>query len=133
MYRRDGKLIEEKAGRQYQDDMTPARASQMRTKRMEGKQLPNTVQREEQKGKWTINRLWEEYKLQKAELKGLRTNKNRYELYLNIPYDNKEPCEIIQLDVDRLRINLLKTKSPQTVKHVLALLIPSNFRMSWQF
>ena len=122
MYRRDGKLIEEKAGRQYQDDMTPARASQMRTNRREGRQLPNTVQREEKKGKWTINRLWEEYNLQKAELKGLGPDKNRYELYLNTPYGNKEPCEIIQLDVDRLRINLLKTKSPQTVKHVLALL-----------
>jgi len=27
IYRRNGKLIEEKAGRQYQDDMTPARAA----------------------------------------------------------------------------------------------------------
>ena len=64
IYRRKGKLIEEKAGRQYQDDMTPARASKMRTNRIEGKQLSNTVQREIEKGKWTINRLWEEYTLQ---------------------------------------------------------------------
>ena len=122
IYRRKGKLIEEKAGRQYQDDMTPARASKMRTNRIEGKQLSNTVQREIEKGKWTINRLWEEYTLQKADLKGLRTDKNRYELYLQTPYGKKEPSEIIQLDVDRLRIKLSKIKSPQTVKHVLALL-----------
>ena len=37
VYRRTGKLIEEKAGRQYQDDMTPARAAALRIQRMEGK------------------------------------------------------------------------------------------------
>ncbi len=122
MYRKNGKLIEEKAGRQHQDDMTPARASKMRTNRIEGKQLPNTVQRELEKGKWTINRLWEEYTSQKNDSKGFRTDKNRYELYLQIPYGKMEPSEIFQLDVDRLRIKLSKIKSPQTVKHVLALL-----------
>ena len=35
---------------------------------------------------------------------------------------NQEPKEIIKLDTDRLRINLFKKRSPQTVKHVLALL-----------
>jgi hypothetical protein len=37
VYRRDGKLIEEKVGRQYQDDMTPARAAGIRAKRIEGR------------------------------------------------------------------------------------------------
>jgi len=32
IYRKDGRLIEEKAGRQFQDDMTAAKAAQMRTK-----------------------------------------------------------------------------------------------------
>ena len=31
VYRKDGKLVEEKAGRQFQDDMTPARAARLRT------------------------------------------------------------------------------------------------------
>jgi hypothetical protein len=35
-YRKRGKLIEEKAGRQFQNDMTPARAAQLRAKRIEG-------------------------------------------------------------------------------------------------
>jgi hypothetical protein len=30
-------MIEEKAGRQFQDDMTPARAVRIRAKRIEGK------------------------------------------------------------------------------------------------
>jgi integrase len=122
MYRRNAKLIEEKAGRQSTDDMTPARASAKRTARIEGKQLSNTSQRNANKGKWTVNRIWEEYKLQKAELKGLRQDENRYKLYLETKLGGKEPSQIIQLDIDRLRIKLLKTKSPQTVKHILALL-----------
>lgn len=40
-YKRDGKLTEEKAGRQYQDDMTPARAAEIRAQRIEGKQPKN--------------------------------------------------------------------------------------------
>ena len=121
-YRRAGKLTEEKAGRQFQDDMTPARASTMRSARIEGKQLSNSAKREEKKGRWTIDRLWKEYIRQKPDLKGIRTDANRYKNYIEKPFGKKEPGKIIQLDIDRLRINLLKTKSPQTVKHILALL-----------
>ena len=67
MYRKSGKLVEEKAGRQYQDDMTPARAAGMRSARLEGKQQSNVERRQaEQEAKqaernrWTITRLWQE-------------------------------------------------------------------------
>ena len=36
-YRRDGKEVEEPCGRQYQDDMTPARASRIRAEKIDGK------------------------------------------------------------------------------------------------
>ena len=39
-YRRDGKEFEEKAGRQFQDKMTPAKAARLRTECMEGKRWP---------------------------------------------------------------------------------------------
>ena len=129
MYRRNGKLIEEKAGRQYQDDMTPARAAGIRTSRIEGVELPNIERREAErvalnvaKDRWTITRLWDEYEFQKADSKSLRIDKIRFNLYLKNNFGSKEPQEIIQLDVDRLRIKLLKTLSPQSVKHILALL-----------
>jgi len=129
MYRRNGKLIEEKAGRQYQDDMTPARAAGIRAKRIESDELPNIERREAErvateaaKGRWTIGRLWKEYKAQKSDSKSLRIDKIRFEMYLENYFGSKEPQEIIQLDVDRLRINLLKKLSPQSVKHILALL-----------
>ena len=61
MYRRDGKLIEEKAGRQSTEDMTPARAANLRGTKIEGKRLSNTQQRTQAKfdkqqelDKWTI-------------------------------------------------------------------------------
>ena len=48
-YRKDGKETEEKAGRQFQDDMTPARAAQIRTQRIQGKQMTNEEKRRELK------------------------------------------------------------------------------------
>jgi integrase len=129
MYRRNGKLIEEKAGRQYQNDMTPAKASGIRTNRIEGVELPNIERREaervalnEAKDRWTVSRLWTEYESQKIDSKSLCVDKTRFNIYLKDDFGFKEPQGIIQLDVDRLRIRLLKKMSPQSVKHILALL-----------
>ncbi len=128
MYRKNGKQVHEKAGRQFQNDMTPARAAQIRVQRMQGG-LSNREKREAEKaekkaeaGKWTIDRLWQEYKSQKSNSKSLQTDNGRYCMYLQTLFGNKEPKDLIQLDVDRLRIKLLKSKKSQTVKHVLALL-----------
>ena len=84
VYRKVGKLIEEKAGRQFQDDMTPARAAQIRTMRVCGNQLSNKEQREAEKakeseeaGRWTIDKLWQEYKSQKFDSKSLQTDNGR--------------------------------------------------------
>ena len=129
MYRRDGRLIEEKAGRQYADDMTPAKAAGIRTRRMQGRELSNKARREAKKaaaqaeaGRWTINRLWREYKTQRSDSTSLRTDEGRYQNYIKPTFGSKEPRALIQLNVDRLRVNLLKKRKPQTVKHVLALL-----------
>jgi integrase len=129
MYRRDGKLVEEKVGRQFQDDMTPARAAQIRADRIRGTQLSNKArreairaQREEEINRWTIDRLWAEYASRKPDSKSLRTDRNRYENYIKPGFSDKEPKELIQLDVDRLRVKLLKMRRPQTVRHILALL-----------
>ena len=64
-YRKHGRLIEEKAGRQYQDDMTPAKAAGLRGQRIQSKDKTNEEQREEdrnkkkaEKGRYTIDKLW---------------------------------------------------------------------------
>jgi len=128
-YRQNGKQVEEKAGRQYQDDMTAAKAARIRASRIEGKQLSNSQRREaaeaEKKAdadRWTISKLWDAYKENRPDLKGIVTDENRYQKYIRPNFGAREPADLIPLDVDRLRLKLLKTKAPGTVKNVLELL-----------
>ena len=67
-YRKNGKLIEEKAGRHGQDSMSPARASLKRAERIDGKALSNKERRQAQEAakkaaheRWTFDRLALEY------------------------------------------------------------------------
>jgi integrase len=129
VYRKNGKQIDEKAGRQFQDDMTPARAAQARANRIQGKELSNKEQREAEKAareaekkRWTVSRLWDKYKGNNPKLKGIVTDQNRFEKHIEPKFGDKEPKDIIPLDVDRMRIKLLKKKAPGTVKNVLELL-----------
>jgi len=129
MYRKDGKQVHEKAGRQFQDDMTPSRAAGLRSERIEGKQLSNKEKREIEKAeksananRWTVDRLWETYKTNKPNLKGMHTYKSAYKLHIKPSFAIKEPKDILPLDVHRIKNNLLKIRSPQTVQHVLELL-----------
>ena len=128
-YTRKGKKIEERAGRQFQDDMTAARANALRMDRIKGKDPSNKQKRQlkaEQKlkeqGKYTIDKLWNEYKLNRTPGKSLDTDEGRYKKYIEPVFGRKEPKDLIKLDVDRVRIKLLKKLSPQSVKHVLNLL-----------
>lgn len=128
-YRQNKKMIEEKAGRQFQDAMTPAKASEMRSRRIDRKDAPNTEKRKElirlkveAEGKWSLDRLWKAYKTARPDIKGLQADEYRYNKHLLNAFGNQEPGEIRLLEVDRLRINLGKIRKPQTVKHVLNLL-----------
>ncbi|MBM4274496.1 MAG: site-specific integrase [Deltaproteobacteria bacterium] len=128
-YRKAGKMIEEKAGRQFQDDMTPARASRIRAERIEGKSLSRKEERTAREAekqaaanRWTFNRLWEEYKARRPGLKGLVTDENRYLNHIAPVFGDKEPQELAPFDVDRLRLKLSKTRQAGTVKNVLELL-----------
>jgi len=125
VFRRNGKLIEEKAGRQFVDDMTPARAAGIRTLKAQGDQPTNEERREaerEVKERWTISRLWREYKAGTPGLKGIVTDENRFSVHLEPLFGDKEPGELVPLDVDRLRVKMLKTHKPATVRNTLELL-----------
>ncbi|MGA8241704.1 MAG: hypothetical protein WB818_14120 [Desulfobacterales bacterium] len=63
-YRKGGKQIHEKAGRQFQDDMTPDRAAGLRARKIEGafpsnrqRRLTEKAAREAEQNRWTINSL----------------------------------------------------------------------------
>ncbi|MEA3427693.1 MAG: site-specific integrase [Thermodesulfobacteriota bacterium] len=129
IFKKDGKVYEEKAGRQYADDMTAARAAYIRAKRIEGKRKSRKEIREAAQAKkqaeadkWTVQKLFDAYIKGRAPGKSLTTDKGRYAKYLKKPFGDIEPKNILALDVDRLRIKLLKAKSPQTVLHILNLL-----------
>jgi integrase len=129
VYKQEGNTYEEKVGYQYKDNMTPARANRWRALRIEGKAKSKKQERDEAKakkkeeeGRWTIDRLWREYLSQKPDLKGIVTDRNRYNNYIKPAFGDKEPSEIAPLDVDRLRVRLSKKKAPGTVRNVLELL-----------
>jgi len=129
VYKKDGKVIEAKAGRQHANDMTPSKAERFRNNLIEGReQTPQEKRDAEQEARqaedsiYTISKLWTAYKEAKPNLKGIVTDQNRFDNHLDPAFGEKEPSELIPLDVDRLRLKLLKTKSPGTVKNVMELL-----------
>lgn len=128
VFKKNGKVHEEKVGRQYADAMTPAQAARMRSGRIEGKRVSPKELREARErrrraeaNKWTIDRLWNYYRRQRGDYATLRTDKSNYK-HLKRKFGDKEPKEVIQRDVDWLRFSLARRKKPQTVKHVLQLL-----------
>jgi integrase len=128
VFKKAGKVYEEKVGRQYADDMTPARANSIRAERIEGKRLSRKeirtekeAQKQAEAERWTLNRLWQEYTAHR-QLKGLAQDRSRFEHYIKPAWGNKEPHEIMPLEIDRLRLRILKDKAPQTLKNTLALM-----------
>lgn len=129
VFKRDGKVIEAVAGRQYRDKMTPARAAQYRSALIEGRQKTPQEKREAERkaqtselARWTIDKLWTEYEAGRRPGKALDVDRGRYERYIKPLFADLEPHEIVPLDVERLKRRLLKNLSPQTTKHVLNLL-----------
>jgi len=127
LFKRNGKLIEERIGRQYADKMTEAKAATARSDLIEGRRLTRKEEREleaarKKEKKWTIDRLSEAYFKNRSPGKSKSVDQSRYDKFLKSEFGKKQPKEIVKLDTDRIRRRLLKTKSPQTVKHVLNLL-----------
>ncbi len=122
VFKKDGKMYEEKVGRQYADQMTPARAAVLRSDFIEGRRITANKKKLQEKSRYTIDRLWEEYTKQRAQNANYNKDKNRYEKYVQPHFGKKEVHDIDPLSVDRVRLKYLKTHSPQTTKHILALL-----------
>lgn len=125
IFKKAGKVFEEKAGRQYADDMTAAKAARVRADRIEGRRESRKEIRETSKAlknRWTIEKLWTEYKENHPGLKGLAQDECRFKKHIEPSLGKKEPFELVPLDVDRIRIKLLKTMKPATVRNILELL-----------
>lgn len=125
---RAGKMVEEPVGKST-EKMTAAKASIIRAERMSGKTPSNREDRRQKekekqlaRGRWTIARLWDEYKNNKPGLKGIVTDENRFQNYLK-DFAGLTAEEITTQMVDTLRLKLTKAgKKAGTVKNVLELL-----------
>jgi len=125
VFKKDGKAYEEKVGRQYADDMTPAKANNIRADRIEGRRPSRKDLREGLKAAKlseakSIDWLWRKFKEDK-DLKGIAQDESRYNLYLFPHLGGKEPQEIEDEDIKKVK-KALKDKSPQHLKLTLALL-----------
>jgi integrase len=126
IFKKNGKVHEEKVGRQYENAMTPAKAARIRAERIEGKRPSRKEMREAAKAKakrYTISRLWEEFKKQKQdELKTFSDYSYDYHKYIDPTFGKKEPTEINPLDIDRFKRRTMKGKASSTIRNKLALL-----------
>ncbi len=121
-YHLNGKQIEEKVGRQYQNAMTPAKAARIRAQKIDGQLTPNTERREKQRSAPTIDQLFEQWKIGKAHLKSLSTVEYTYSKHLKEPFGSLRPEQIQSIDIERFKSNLLKSRSPRTVENILDIL-----------
>lgn len=125
VFKKNNKTHEEKAGRQYQDDMTAARAARIRASLIEGNRKSRPEIRAEEKAVseiMTINKIWGKYKEHHPHLKGLSQDECRFRLHIEPALGNRQPSELVPLDVDRIRLKLSKTAKPATVRNTLELL-----------
>jgi integrase len=124
----NGKMVEERVGRES-EGWTPARVNQERALRVSGKELSNQAKRDAaeaarkaEEDRPTIEKLWRQYDENNADRKIRRTDTGVFQNHLAEPFAEKTPDDLVTLDIDRIRINKLKTLSPQSVKHIISLL-----------
>ncbi len=127
-YRKNGKLISEKAGRASQN-WTPAKANALRGNKISGKVLSNAEKRDAEKAAeaqknacYTINRLWDAYCESNPDNKALHHDKRKFDLHLRDSIGKKNPAELLLLDVDRVRLALQKTGKRTQAARVLEIL-----------
>jgi len=131
VYRKDGKQIEEKAGRAGKDGMTASRASSLRGLRVKGVSPTNQERRTKKAaelGRMTIAKLWEVYETHRARRKGIAADRIRYNLHIDPVFGSKTPEEVDPLSLDRFRVSIAKKKSersglplsPVTVHHIIS-------------
>ena len=128
-YKKDSKLIEERAGRRSQG-WTAAKANRLRTERLAGKTGSNADQRsaelaekEFKKNRWTFCKIFDEYLASRPDLKGRANDVRRFNSYLEKGFAQKTPEEITYFDIERLKRGLAKKNlKPATVRHALEVL-----------
>lgn len=125
--KKNGQVIEERVGRQYADNMTPAKANNKRVAYIEGRETPKSIQRKNKK--WVFDDIFTEWKQHymltrkiKKESKSLRSDIGKYTNHLKKIIGNKELSEITPLHINKIE-NKTAYLAPETRKHILGLII----------
>lgn len=116
-YRRNGKLIEEKAGWASKDSMTEAKADHIRSDRIRGIAPSNNERRKQEKKKtWTIGALWDEYHATRTDLKpsSVYSDKKTFDKHIRPEFGDREPRSIQPGEIDRFRVGLTESTKPRT-------------------
>jgi integrase len=133
-FRKDGKMVEEKAGRSSPPDgMTSARANNLRSARMQGKRPTNAEKRERIKAeaelarnKPTFNTLadlyWKVRQADRKSTKAINVDKGRYEKHLKDEFGDRCPDELTEAEMFRFTDRKRKTLSASTVDKLTGLL-----------
>ena len=128
-YKKDRKLIEERAGRKSQG-WTAAKANRLRTERLAGKSESNVEKRAREKARkepvenrWTFQKIFDEYLASRPDLKGRANDVRRFKSYLGKIFAHKTPEEVTHFDINKLKEGLHKKKlKPATIRHALEIL-----------
>lgn len=128
-YRKNGKLIEEKVGGQYKDNMTPAKAASIRGLRIEGSIPTNQERRDNikqakltEQNTYSLTRIFSLFIEAKSENRSLGDDKTRFRLYVAPVLGKKTVAELTTNDIEKIKKKMQKEgKSAQTIKHVLTL------------
>jgi integrase len=121
-YYQNGKPIEEKVGRQFKDNMTPAKASQIRILKATGKMDSNRERRMQINNRITLDYLFEVFCNHKRHLRSLHDDIIRYNKHVKQVVGKKKVPEIEPVDLYKLRDKLTIDHKPATVKQVLVLI-----------
>jgi len=125
-YKRNGKSVEEKAGRSNQG-WNAEKAYQLRTERMSGTSAAgNELQSNSDllsQQDWTFSKIFSEYLRLRNKLKGRANDIYRFKNYLEKEFANTTPSCVTQDDIERFKHNLQNRElKPATIRHVLELL-----------
>ncbi len=128
VFKQNGKTIEEKIGSKQVNSMTAAKASGIRSDRMQGKALSRKeikqkeeLKKQAERDRITIAELWKRYQILNADKKSLVTDGYNF-LYLE-KLKNKRPEDIRTKDITELKLVLAERGlKPATIKHAVVLL-----------
>lgn len=126
-YWKDGRQVEEKAGSQYRDNMTAAKAFHIRCLRMDGLDATNSEKKSSRHEAaeavpFTFDDAWKIFEEVKASNRTIGDDRSRYSQHVAPAIGRLPLAAIATGDLDKLRLRLERAgKSPQTVRHVLVL------------